>query len=276
MPVYEFPEEAVESLAGMLDYRLWRDSKPLEPELIPGDRAAVAGTIAGLRRQGRRHMSENEARQCLAAYGVPVVRSIAAATSQEAVEAARGMGLPVVMKIDAPGISHKSDVGGVAVNLASEEAVARAFLAMTSRIQRQSPEVWLRGVLVQQMVGGGRETILGISRDPQFGHLLMFGLGGIYVEVLKDVAFRVAPVARAEAEEMVRSIRSFPLLRGVRGEPPADLAAITQALLGLSSLAHDFPEIAEADINPLLVLPRGQGAVAVDGRIALTSVKGEN
>ncbi|MFH1036008.1 MAG: acetate--CoA ligase family protein [Pseudomonadota bacterium] len=275
MPVYEFPEEAVQALSGMLDYRLWQQSKPLLPDLVDGDRDAVARVIAGMRRQGRLHMNELEVRTCLAAYGVSVARSLAAATSEEAVAAARELGLPVAMKIDSPNISHKSDLGGVRVNLGSEAAVAEAFLEMTGRIQRQSPEAWIRGVLVQEMVSGGRETIVGLSRDAQFGHLLMFGLGGIYVEVLKDVAFRVAPVARDEALEMVRGIRSFPLLRGVRGEPPSDLSALAQALLALGSLAHDFPEVAEADINPLMVLPRGQGAVAVDGRVALTQPKGE-
>ncbi|MBI4799500.1 MAG: acetate--CoA ligase family protein, partial [Desulfarculus sp.] len=220
-------------------------------------------------------LSELEARACLAAYGVPMARSLAAATSEEAVAVARELGLPVVMKIDSPGIIHKSDVGGVRVNLTSEVAVAEAFLEMTARIQRQQPQAYIRGVLIQEMVAGGRETIVGVSRDPQFGHLLMFGLGGIYVEVLGDVSFRVAPLARDQALEMVRSVRSFPLLRGVRGEPPSDLTALTQALLALGSLVHDFPEVAEAEINPLLVLPRGQGAVAVDGRIALGQAKGD-
>jgi acetyltransferase len=198
-----------------------------------------------------------------------------AATSEEAVAAARALGLPVVMKIDSPAISHKSDVGGVVVGLGSESAVAEAFHDMTGRIRRISPDAYIRGVLVQEMIRGGRETIVGFSRDPQFGPLLMFGLGGIYVEVLKDVSFRVAPIARADADEMVRGIRSFPLLRGVRGESPADLAALAGVLLALGSLAHDFPDLAEADINPLLVRPRGQGAMAVDARIALTPAKGE-
>jgi acetyltransferase len=177
------------------------------------------------------------------------------------------------MKIDSPAISHKSDVGGVLVGLSSLGAVAEAFHDMTARIRRIMPEAWLKGVLLQEMVSHGRETIVGVSRDAQFGHLLMFGLGGIYVEVLKDVAFRVAPVARIDAEEMVRSIRSFPLLKGVRGDSPADLAALAQVILALSSLVSDFPEVAEADINPLLVLPRGQGAVAVDARMTLTQPK---
>ncbi|MFZ5584977.1 MAG: acetate--CoA ligase family protein [Thermodesulfobacteriota bacterium] len=275
LPAYEFPEDAVAALKGMLDYRAWREAKPRTPELVAGDKAQVAEIIAAARRQGRVNLSETEARTCFAAYGVPVARSVAAATSEEAVAAARALGLPVVMKIDSPAISHKSDVGGVAVGLGSESAVAEAFHDMTGRIRRISPDAYIRGVLVQEMIRGGRETIVGFSRDPQFGPLLMFGLGGIYVEVLKDVSFRVAPIARADADEMVRGIRSFPLLRGVRGESPADLMALAGVLLALGSLAHDFPDLAEADINPLLVLPRGQGAMAVDARIALTPAKGE-
>jgi acetyltransferase len=275
LPTYEFPEDAVTALAGMLEYRRWRAQKPRDPELTPGDKDKVAAIIAAARRQGRRNLGETEARECFAAYGVPVARSLPAATSEEAVAAARELGLPVVMKIDSPAISHKSDVGGVAVGLASQGAVAEAFHEMTSRIRRVQPDAWVRGVLVQEMVRGGRETIVGLSRDPQFGPLLMFGLGGIYVEVLKDVSFRVAPIARVEAEEMIRGIRSFALLRGVRGEAPADLAALAGVLVAISSLAHDFPDLAEADINPLLVLPRGQGAMAVDARIALTPAKGE-
>ncbi len=275
LPTYEFPEDAVTALAGMLDYRRWRTQKPREPELVAGDKDKVADIIAAARRQGRRNLGETEARECFAAYGVPVARSLPASTSEEAVAAARELGLPVVMKIDSPAISHKSDVGGVMVGLGSQGAVAEAFHEMTSRIRRVQPDAWVRGVLVQEMVRGGRETIVGLSRDPQFGPLLMFGLGGIYVEVLKDVSFRVAPIARVEAEEMIRGIRSFALLRGVRGESPADLAALAGVLVAISSLAHDFPDLAEADINPLLVLPRGQGAMAVDARIALTPAKGE-
>jgi acetyltransferase len=269
MPSYEFPEEAVQAFAGMVEHARWLAAKPQEPELVAGDHAVVAEIIAAMRRQGRRRMSETEARACFAAYGVGVARSLTAETSERAVAAARAIGFPVVMKIDSPAVSHKSDVGGVAVGLADAGQVAEAFHDMTARIRTLMPEAWIRGVLVQEMVSGGRETIAGFTRDPQFGHLLMFGLGGIYVEVLKDVAFKVAPISRGEAEEMVRSLRSFPLLRGVRGQPPADLAALAQALLALGSLAHDFPELAEADINPLLVLPRGEGAVAVDARMTL-------
>ena len=275
IPSYEFPEDAVQAIKGMLDYKRWLDSKLPEPEFVEGDKEAVAGIIAKLRSQGRLQMSENEARGCFAAYGIPVAGCLAAATSVEAADAAGKLGYPVVMKIDSPAISHKSDVGGVVVGLKNRKQVVEAFHDMTSRVRRIMPNAWLRGVLVQEMVPSGRECILGLNKDPQFGHLLMFGLGGIYVEVLKDVAFRVAPVSRKEATDMVKSIKSFALLQGVRGDMPADVPGLAQALLGLSTLAHDFPEIAEADINPLLVRERGRGVVAVDARISLTQQKGD-
>ena len=275
MPAYDFPEDAVQAIKGMLDYKRWRDSKPPEPDFVEGDKGAVAEIIEKLRGQGRLQMSENEARACFAAYGIPVAGSMAAATSTEAADAAARLGYPVVMKIDSPAISHKSDVGGVVVGLKNRKQVIEAFHDMTSRVRRIMPNAWLRGVLVQEMVPSGRECILGLNKDAQFGHLLMFGLGGIYVEVLKDVSFRVAPINIKTATEMIKSIKSFALLQGVRGDMPADIPGLAQALLGLSTLAHDFPEIAEADINPLLVRERGQGVVAVDARISLTQLKGD-
>ncbi len=275
MPSFDFPEDAVQAMRGMLAYRQWRESKPAVMEQVKGDKAVVMEIVAKLRKQKRLNMSENEARRCFEAYGVPTVRSLPAATSEEAADVAENLGFPVVMKIDSPSISHKSDVGGVKVGLAGRAQVIDAFHQMTSRVRKLMPEAWLRGVLVQEMVTGGRETIVGLSHDPQFGHVLMFGLGGIYVEVLKDVAFRVVPITQADAEEMIRSIRSFALLRGVRGDPPADVAALARTLVNLNALVTDVPELAEADINPLLVLPRGRGVVAVDARISLSRPKGE-
>ena len=275
MPAYDFPEDAVQAVRGMLEYKKWLDAKPPQPDFVNGDKERVAAVISKLRSQKRLNMSENEARECFAAYGVPVAQSIAAATSDEATAAAGKLGYPVVMKIDSPAISHKSDVGGVAVGLKNRKQLVDAFHEMTSRVRRVMPGAYVRGVLVQEMVKGGRETILGINKDPQFGHLLMFGLGGIYVEVLKDVAFRVAPISRSDAAAMIKGIRSFALLRGVRGDLPADLDALAGAILSLSSLATDFPEIAEADINPLLVRQRGDGVVAVDARISLSQPIGD-
>jgi acetyltransferase len=275
MPAYDFPEDAVQAMAGMMQYRKWLNTKPKPPDLVEGKKEVVKGIIKEMRAVKRREMSETEARECFKAYGINVARSIPAATSDEAAAAAEELGCPVVMKIDSPAISHKSDVGGVKVGLKTPDEVAKAFLDMTSRVNRLKPNAWVRGVLVQEMVQGGRETIVGVTKDPQFGHLIMFGLGGIYVEVMKDVSFRVAPITREDADQMVKSINAFPLLRGVRGEPPADMAALSDAIISLASLVTDFPEVSEADINPLLVLPRGQGTMAVDARLSLSRPNGE-
>jgi acetyltransferase len=203
------------------------------------------------------------------AYGFKVPRSLLATTHEEAVAAAREVGLPVVMKISSPDILHKSDVGGVRVGVATELEVVGAFTAIIESARRKLPQADLSGVLVQEMIRGGRETILGMTRDAQFGPMIMFGLGGIYVEVLKDVSFRIAPLTRRDAEEMVAEIRSIKLLRGVRGQPPADFSALVEGLLRLSQLVVDFPEIVEMDLNPLAVFPKGGGTVAMDARLAL-------
>jgi acetyltransferase len=175
-----------------------------------------------------------------------------------------------VLKICSPDILHKSDVGGVRVGLTEEIETIHAFRQMMDNVRKRMPNARVEGVLVQKMVKGGKEIILGMTRDPQFGPMLMFGLGGIYVEVLKDVSFRIAPITRPEAEEMIREIRSFRLLRGVRGEPPADFDALVECLLRLSQLVIDFPQIVELDINPLAVFGKDQGAVAIDARMTLS------
>jgi acetyltransferase len=198
---------------------------------------------------------------------------VCASSASKASDAAGRIGYPVVLKIVSPQILHKSDVGGVRVGLASKEAVHEAYAQMVARAGAAAPHARIEGVLVQEQVTGGREVILGMARDPQFGPLLMFGLGGIYVEALKDVTFRIAPLARAEAEAMMREVRAFPILQGVRGEAPADLAALVEDILRLSQLVSDFPEIAEIDINPLFVKPAGEGTVALDARIRLASTE---
>ncbi|MBU0702293.1 MAG: acetate--CoA ligase family protein, partial [Chloroflexi bacterium] len=176
---------------------------------------------------------------------------------------------PVVMKIASPDILHKTDVGGVKLNLRSPNDVRDAFDLMVYRAGRYVPDANIWGCQVQQMVQGGREVLLGMSRDPQFGPLVAFGLGGIYVEALKDVAFRVAPFSRQEADEMIHEIRSYPLLEGVRGEAPSDHEAMVEALLRISQLVTDFPEIVELDVNPLMVFEEGRGAMAIDMRLVL-------
>jgi acyl-CoA synthetase (NDP forming) len=184
-----------------------------------------------------------------------------------ALVAAGAIGYPVVLKALSPDVPHKSDVGGVVLGVGSPDVLRTEFAALTTRVERRVPGAQLTGVLVQRQLGGGREVILGGKRDPSFGPVVMFGLGGVYVEVFEDVAFRLAPLAREEAEEMISEVRGSRLLRGVRGELPADEEAIVEALLTLSRLLVECPEVAEVDVNPLLVFE--QGVAAVDARVVV-------
>ena len=177
------------------------------------------------------------------------------------------------MKIASPGIIHKSDAGGVKVGLKSNEEVRAAFKTITDNAKKYNPHAEIKGVLIQEMVKSAKEIILGAKQDPLFGPLIMFGLGGIYVEILKDVVFRLAPIDEHEAAKMVESIKTVKLLKGVRGEKPSDLKAVVDSLQRLSQLIVDFPEIEEFDMNPLLVLEEGRGARAVDVRIGLKTIK---
>jgi acetyltransferase len=247
----------------------WREKPARQYRRFEADTHRVREVFASVIKQHRHDLIENEAREILKSYGFRLPKSHIARTTRGAVQAASEIGYPVVMKIASPDVLHKSDMGGVRVGLKNEAMVEEAFFDITSNIQVRQPEASILGVMIQEMIPQGREVILGITRDMQFGPMIMFGLGGIYVEVLKDVAFRIAPLSIESADAMIRDIRSFPLLRGVRGEAPADIEGIRDALLRLSQMATDLPEIIEADINPLLVCPEGQGAVAVDARITI-------
>ncbi len=270
VPNYPYPERAVQALATMVRYREWRE-EPEDPiERFPADIEAVKAIFRSARAEGRVNLGEVEAREVLQAYGVHMPQSQVAQNAEEAARIADEIGYPIVMKIVSPDILHKSDLGGVRVGIRSRQEAMDVFELMMLRIRRYAPNADLRGVSVQEMVQTGREVILGSTRDPQFGPLVMFGLGGIYVEVLKDVSFRVAPFGRRHAWMMIDEIRSAPLLRGARGERPCDLDAIVTSLLILSQLVTDFPEIVEMDVNPLKVGEPGQGAVAVDARITIT------
>ena len=270
IPNYPYPERAVQALATMVRYREWRE-EPEDPiERFEADIEAVKAIFRSARAEGRVNLGEIEAREVVQAYGVHMPKSRVAQNAEEAARFADEIGYPVVMKIVSPDILHKSDLGGVRVGIRGRQEAMDAFELMMLRIRRYAPNADLRGVSVQEMVQTGREVILGSTRDPQFGPLVMFGLGGIYVEVLKDVSFRVAPFGRRHARMMIDEIRSAPLLRGARGERPCDLDAIVTSLLTLSQLVTDFPEIVEMDVNPLKVGEPGQGAVAVDARITIT------
>ncbi len=269
IPNYPFPERAAAALAAMVRYQQERERPSYAPTHFEVDTAAVRKVLDEARAQGRVSIGDAEARAILEAYGFPLPPSHLAATPEEAVAAAEEMGYPVVLKVASPDILHKTDVGGVRLNLRSPADVRDAFDLIIYRASRYVPGARIWGCLVQKMVPPGREVLIGMSRDPQFGPLVAFGLGGIYVEALKDVVFRVAPFGPEEAAEMIREIRSYPLLEGVRGEPPADHAALVDALCRVSQLVTDFPEIVELDINPLVVYEEGRGAVALDMRLVL-------
>jgi acetyltransferase len=271
VPNYQVPERAVAAIADMWHYRQWLNTPELKVEPLNVDREQVRQVFAKVRSEGRVTIGDAEARAVLAAYGIPLPKSELARTADEAVAAAETIGYPVVMKVASPDILHKTDIGGIKLNIGSAGDVRDAFDLLTYRGRRYMPDATIWGCQVQQMVKGGREVIIGMNRDPQFGPLLMFGLGGIYVEALKDVTFRVAPVDRREATEMLGEIRSYNLLRGVRGEKQADLAAIADTIVRISQLVSDFPEIVELDINPLMVFEAGRGVVGIDMRLALNN-----
>ncbi len=269
IPNYPFPERAVNGFMAMSRYRQWLERKVEAPELFEVDRQAGQMVLDEAKRAGGGLLSDMEARQVIEAYRFPLPKSLLARSAEEAINNALEIGYPVVMKIVSPDILHKTDIGGVRVGLESPEAVRSAYMEIVENAHRLLPQAQILGVDVQAMVEG-REVVLGVNRDPQFGPLLMFGLGGIYVEVLKDVSFRVAPITHQDAVDMTHEIRSYLLLSGVRGERPADVQAIVECLLRLSQLVTDFPQIIELDINPLMVGEVGKGAVAVDCRMRIS------
>ena len=227
------------------------------------------GVIERARQQGRTVLSEVEAKQLLAEAGIPVVEARLAAERDGAVALAEELGYPVALKIVSPQITHKSDTGGVQLNLGTAEDVSSAFDAIVEAARRAAPEARIDGVSVQRMAEPGIEVIVGMTTDAQFGPVLMFGLGGVLVEVLKDVAFRVVPLTARDARQMVRDIQGFPILQGYRGQEPADLGALEGLLLKLSTFIEEHSEVAELDLNP--VFAYAKGAVAVDARIVLST-----
>ncbi len=270
VPNYPFPERAASAFKAMSRYRQIKTRPASEYARFDVDRQATHNLFERVRNEKRLSIGDAEARDILLAYGLKAPDSRLAATPAEAIELAAEIGFPVVLKIASPDILHKTDVGGVKVGLRNAEEVRDAFELMTYRAERYLPEARLWGCQVQEMAPpGGVEVLVGMNRDPQFGPLVTFGLGGIYVEILKDVTFRVAPFTVRDAENMLGEIRAHALLDGVRGQPPVDKDAIKDALLRIGQLVSDFPEITELDINPLIVYPKGQGAIAIDMRLVL-------
>ena len=217
--------------------------------------------------QGRALLTETESKQLLQDLGIATTLGQLAASADDAARAADAIGFPVVLKISSPDITHKSDIGGVQLQLHDAEAVRRAYQTIMHNVAEKAPGAAIEGVTVQPMAQPGVEVIIGMSKDATFGPVLMFGLGGVLVEVLKDVAFRIVPLSQRDAEDMIHDIKGFPLLQGYRGAAAADLNALTSILLTLSELAHQNPEIKEIDLNP--VYAYDDGALAVDARVIL-------
>jgi acetate---CoA ligase (ADP-forming) len=273
IPAYIFPESAARGLAALRRQQEWQDRPAADPGAVlpppAPDRDRVAAILRGARAAGRRKLTEIEALELLDAYGIPTAAARLARDGAAAARIAADIGYPVVLKIVSPQIIHKTDVGGVRVDIGTEEELHLACAEMLDAVKRAAPDAEVAGILVQRMVrgGGGRETIAGLTRDRTFGPMLMFGLGGIFVEALGDVLFRLAPIHALDAQDMIQGLRGAALLRGIRGAAPADVAALTAVLLRLSRLAVDWPDIEELDINPLLAF--SDGALAVDARVLL-------
>ncbi len=268
IPNYHYPEGAIGAMEAMARYVQWRKRPEPRYKRFEVKKEAVENLFGEATARGQAEIGEYQGREILSAYGFKVPGSVIASNVSDAEFIAEKIGYPVVMKIASPDILHKSDFGGVRVGVSNREQVHEAFHQIRDRARRLMPQADIWGISVQEMVQGGKEVILGMVRDPQFGPVIMFGLGGIYVEVLKDVSFRIAPLSVDDSSEMIHGIRSFPLLQGVRGEKPVDINAIVDSLLRLSQLVTDFPEIFEVDINPLKVFPEGE-PVALDARLVL-------
>ncbi len=269
LPDYPAPERAVAALKAMLEYANWRRRPPRAVTRFPVNRRRVERIIARHLRIGRLQVSEAKAKEILRAYDFTVPEGRLCSSVEDAMEVAKRVGYPVVMKISSPDVIHKSDIGGVRLGISNAEEVRDAFDLMVLRINRKIPEARIEGVYVEKMCSSGREVIIGMKRDQQFGPMLMFGLGGIFVEVMKDVTFHLAPITADEAMQMLMGTRSYALLKGTRGHAGVDLKAIAGTLQRVSQLATDFPQIAELDINPLIVGEMGTEPAVADARITL-------
>jgi acetyltransferase len=269
IPAYLFPESAAKSIAGMYRYNKLKRKREGDFITFDVDKKRVAGIIDAALKSKRIYLSQKEVIDILSAYGFKFPEYDLAKSDDEAVNIAKRIGYPVVLKISSPDIVHKSDAQGVVLGLENDLEVRGAYAKMMKDVSQKAPNAKIDGVTVQTMIQGGKETILGMSLDPNFGPLIMFGLGGIYVEYLKDVTFRIAPIRDLDAHEMVKSIKSYPLLSGVRGEEPVDIESIEEYIQRLSRLVEDFPEIEEMDINPLVVFEKGRCCNVVDARMKI-------
>jgi len=273
VPVYRFPENAAKAFGALYKYSKWLNHQELAPYKFKHDKAAARELVQGCLERGQTYLNELDGNKLLGYYGFNVLPTELAETVEMAVEKADVMGYPVAMKIVSPQIIHKSDAGGVKIGLGDADAVRAAFEEIVANAAAFKADAQIDGVLIQKMAPTGQEVILGAKEYHNFGHLLMFGSGGIFVEVYKDVTFRLAPINRNNARLMVKSIKGRALLEGYRGTPKTDIADVEKLLVRLSDLVTDNPEIKELDINPLLVHPEGQGATVADCRFILEAIE---
>ncbi|MGQ9670253.1 MAG: acetate--CoA ligase alpha subunit [Desulfosoma sp.] len=274
VPVYRFPEHAAKAFGALYRYSSWLNRQKLAQFFLEHDKEGARRILEAALAQNRTFLTEWEGAELLRCYGFQTLPSFVATTQEEAVEYAESLTFPVAMKIVSPQILHKSDAKGVRLHVSSAQEVAEAFDSIVADAKAYNPQAEIVGVLVQKMAPAGEEVILGMTRYPVFGPMLMFGLGGIFVEVFKDVDFRVAPIGRNEARRMIRGIRGYDLLKGVRGRPEADTGVLERYLVSLSNLVLDHPEIKELDMNPVMVHPKGSGATVAHVRVILEPLQG--
>jgi acetyl coenzyme A synthetase (ADP forming)-like protein len=268
---FSSPERAVRAMGNLMKYaKVEAYEKTGRPHMYSGQTQEVVKQIEKVREDGRLSMSEDEGCVILKAYGIKTPFERHTSSREDAIRAAHQIGYPVVMKVSSPDISHKSDVGGIVVNINSDREAKNAYEEIYANVNKRLPEAHINGVIVQKMIKG-EEVIVGITRDPQFGPFITFGLGGIYVEVLKDVSYRVAPVTLEEAKKMITEIKSYPILLGVRGRRPLDIDGIADVIMRLSQIIQEFDELQEIEINPLLV--QEHGCYAVDALVVIRAKK---
>ncbi len=270
VPCYESPEKAMAALGALYRYKRFLDKvgKKTIPEFRV-NKVIVETIINKALSEERTVLTPSEAAEVAAAYGIPVLEKPLAKSEDEAVAIADKLGYPVVLEVESPQVVHKTDVGAIILDLKGPEEVRQAYRQIIENVKKHVPSAEIRGVIVRKMMPRGKEVILGATRDPVFGPLIMFGSGGILVELIRDVAFRVAPISVEDAREMIEETKAYKLLKGFRGEPEADIDAVIDALVRLSKLMMDFEEIAEVDINPFFVYEKGKGGLAIDVKIIL-------
>ncbi|NND09130.1 MAG: CoA-binding protein [Saprospiraceae bacterium] len=270
IPHYSLPESMSKAFAVTHQFgKLLQKAPAQKIEGIAIDQLKAKEIIQQAMEDGKTFLQEYEATELIKAYGLPVTKGILISSEKEAGQVARKVGFPVVMKVQSLDILHKVDVGGVQLNILTEEDAQLAYHSIISSVQERQPEARIQGVFITRQIPKGEEVILGLKRDPSFGPVIMFGLGGIFVEIFRDISFRVAPLAREEAFEMIKQVKAYKILAGARGRHPKDVEAIVDTILKLSQLAVDHPEITELDINPLIVLQEGKGCFAADVKILL-------